>query len=187
MLPLAKNQLRAALSHAAVKDIRYYINGVLLEVCANGDVHLVATDGHRIFCGLVLNPQWTDTPQKGPFSMIIPFDTVKAATKGKGDVTLSALPDGRYSLGDSIFSPVDGKFPDWRRVIPSGKGETSAQYNWKYINAASRAIKEWHDDKNAAANLKGDVMHGPDRTAFCVVMPMRERPFATPFKPASYE
>ena len=78
--------------------------------------------------------------------MTIPYDTVKAATKGKGDVLLSALSYGRYSLGDFIFAPLDGRFPDWRRVIPStSRREDAAQYDWNLVSAAYAAVQTWHD------------------------------------------
>jgi DNA polymerase-3 subunit beta len=192
MITFTKSQLRAALSHAAVKDIRYYLNGVLLEFTASGDIHIVATDGHRMFCGLIpaAIARWTDTPQKGPFSIIVPSDTVKTAVKGKGDITLSAMPDGRYSLGDPIFTPIDGKFPDWRRVIPTKRIQQDAlQFNWSYIADAEKAIQTWHDSKPNTELRTYDgsgVMHGPDCTAFCVIMPRRSEKVADAFTPCAY-
>lgn len=47
-ITITRAQLRAALIFAADKDIRYYLNAVLLEVGECGDCRLVAADGHRI-------------------------------------------------------------------------------------------------------------------------------------------
>ncbi len=197
MITFAKNQLRAALTHSASKDIRYYLNGVLLEFTASGDVHIVSTDGYRMFCGLInaAYVKWTDQPQKGPFRIIVPADAIKTASKGKGVVTLSALPDGRYSLGDSLFAPIDGKFPDWRRVIPdTAKEQTVEQYNWAYLVDAQTALCEWYDSSKKffspyqfLSYEEIGVMHGDDCTAFCVIMPCRPLDKAEPFKPCAYE
>ena len=36
-------------SHAmAVKDVRYFLNGVMIEVSSYGSLRLVCTDGHRM-------------------------------------------------------------------------------------------------------------------------------------------
>ena len=69
MITFAKHQLRAALSHAGTKDVRYYLNGVHLEFTESGDIHIVSTDGYRMFCGLIFaqSAKWQEKPQKGPF------------------------------------------------------------------------------------------------------------------------
>jgi DNA polymerase-3 subunit beta len=40
--------IKALLICAAKQDIRYYLKGVCVDARANGDVVLVATDGHRL-------------------------------------------------------------------------------------------------------------------------------------------
>lgn len=201
MLTIAKNQLKAALSHASDKDVRFYLNGVLLECCADGNIHLVATDGCRMFCGLIhaANVQWTGEPQKGPFSMIIPRDAIKTALKAKTPaLTLSALPDGRYTLGDVLFSPIDGRFPDWRRVIPKADREQKpGNFNWDFVAQAAQAIRDWYDRPKMLAPVfrqcggesvaDAGLMLGVDCTAFVVVMPARPNDSAEPFTPSAYE
>jgi DNA polymerase-3 subunit beta len=202
MITFSKHQLRAALTHAAKSDVKYYLNGVHLEFTHSGDIHIIATDGKRMFCGLVFaqHAKWTDAAQKGPFRLTVPYETVKAATKGKGDVVLLAMDNGQYSLGDLIFTPIDGVYPDWRRVIPSTSREAiAAQYDWEFVADACAAVRTWHDSATTAPVFKtyasgitggsGDigVMHGPDCTAFCIVMTWKEGDCATPFAPAAYE
>ena len=196
MITFAKHQLRAALTHAPSTEIRYYLNGVYLEFTEPGDIHIVATDGHRMFCGLIFakDARWTDAPQKGPFSMIVPYAAIKAATKGNGGVTLSALPDGRYSLGDSIFTPIDGCFLDWRRFVPAVSGpDEPAQYNWQFIADAGTAIKAWYGSKRCIGVLRQHgfgpgLMLSPDGAAFCLIMPMhKDVVSADPFRPCPYE
>ena len=182
MITIQKHHLAAALKCAPKKDIRYYMVGVCLDVATNGDVHLVGTDGHVMFAGLIPAPnvQWTGDAQKGSFQIIIPRDTVALAVKGaKPDtVTLTAMPDGRYMLGDVVFSPVDGKYPDWRRVCawPENVAPAPGHFNPDLLAIAADAVRTWHDCKYPVLHQFGRdraIMTGTDMTGFCVVMPMR--------------
>lgn len=198
MIYLKKSHLKAALSHAADKDVRYYLNSVCLEFTASGDVHILATDGHRMFCGLIPGPSvaWTDKPVIGGFRILIPRDAVKSALKSGGarvDVlTLNAMPDGRYSLGDTIFSAIEGTFPDWRRIVPNVDiPESIGQYNYDYLADAAHALQDWYAPVKIAPRMRHwentGLMQGLDCTAFVVIMPCRVCDKVTPFKPASYE
>jgi hypothetical protein len=203
MLFIQKSQLKAALTHAAKSDIRYYLNGVMLEFTASGPMHIVATDGHRLFCGLVDKPDWMNEPQKGPFSIIIPVETVKKACASKdGTLQLKAFGDGSYTLGDCLFRPVEGTFPDWRRVSPkSGEPalEGEHQYDWRYVADAQNALNLWYGTKDkyywfktVAAGTLGygtGIMLGSDCTAYCVVMGVRTDKIdcASHFIPVPYE
>ena len=201
MMTFTKSQLSAPLACAAIKDVRYYLEGVFLEVTRTGDVHLVGTNGACLFAGLIAAPnvQWTDTPQAGPWQMIIPSATVKAAIKEcKGIVELRALPDGRYTIGSQVFSPVDGSYPDWRRITPSAaildaRGEKPAQFDPDLLVKCRDALKYWHQGgPKFAAHLhahgtQAAVMTGADMTGFCVVMPWRTNDDTVrPFTPAGY-
>lgn len=204
MMTLKTSQLKAALHCAASKDARYYLNGVLLECCANGDVHIVSTDGNTLFAGLVAAPDvaWGENPQRGPWRMIVPRDAVATAIKAplgkKGMVNLQAMPDGRYMLNDTVFSPIDGVFPDWRRMCPSHgvlhqRGEKPGQFNPDLLARCADALRDWfsvssskvqgylHQHETSAA-----VMTGPDCTAFCVCMPLRSIDKIDHFTPAPY-
>lgn len=181
MITLQKKHLAAALKCAPKKDIRYHLVGVCLDVATNGDVHLVGTDGHVMFAGLVPAPnvQWTGDAQKGPFQIIIPRDAAALALKSKTDaLMLTAMPDGRYMLGDVVFFPVDGTYPDWRRVAtwPANATPAPGNYNPDLLATASDAVRTWHDCKYPVLHQFGldrAIMTGADMTGFCVVMPMR--------------
>ena len=115
MLQLTINSLKAAVTMAATKDVRYYLKGVFVGVMEDGAVHLRATDGTVAFEDVMPNKC---EGQKGPFSIIIPLDAAKSAAKTKGVVVeLSALPDGKYQIGNIVFSPIDGRFPDTDRIF----------------------------------------------------------------------
>lgn len=207
MLTLQSSQLKAAMHCAASKDVRFYLCGVLLECCANGDVHIVSIDGSVLFAGLIAAPDvaWGENPQRGPWRMILPRDAVASAIKSplgkKNMVHLAALPDGRYMLNDTVFTPIDGTFPDWRRVCPSHtalaqRGEKPAQLNPDLLVKCADALREWFGVKNGRAPFylsmhaqHAAVMSGTDCTAFAVCMPTRltASDRVDHFTPAAYE
>lgn len=118
--------LQASAYACARDDVRYFLNGVLLEVSADGDARLVATDGHRLaHCPLgrplpTLAPDGDDAPRQ----LIVPQTSLAALLRvleHAETVTLTvtsralALTAGDAQLYTKL---VDGRYPDWRRVIP---------------------------------------------------------------------
>ncbi len=105
----------------AQQDIRYYLNGLLLlmeESCLKA----VATDGHRLaFASLLLN-----TPQEKR-EVILPRKVVLELARQLSDnedpVTVELLQNQvRFTFSNVVLisKVVDGKFPDYNRVIPTG-------------------------------------------------------------------
>lgn len=175
MLTLSKNQLRAALSHAAVKDTRYWLNGVCVDVASTGSVYLVGCDGSSLFVGRVSGT----CEQKGPFQIVIPSDAVKLASKGKGDVVLKARGDGRYELGDVVFAPIDGRYPDWRRVARSSGAVEMGNYDPELLERSQAGLREWIERKGTLCRVEqhgtgAAIVQAPGcDDAFCVVMALR--------------
>lgn len=103
----------------AQQDVRYYLNGMLLEVHSNA-LRSVATDGHRLATCKVdaSGPESTQqliVPRKGVLELS------KLLTDSEESVTLHLSPNHiRAETGDFTFTSklVDGKFPDYSRVIP---------------------------------------------------------------------
>lgn len=113
--------LKASVVCAARKDIRCYLNGVLLAFRhgAVNRVEVVSSDGH-VMSAFSEPLDYTDGAQTANFDIIVPLSALTLALKGAGKrdvLVFESLPDGRYALGDTIFSPVDGKYPDYRRAI----------------------------------------------------------------------
>jgi len=105
----------------AQQDIRYYLNGLLMVV-DEGQLRLVATDGHRLaFASMELAVK---VPRQ---EVIVPRKTVLELAKLLGDVEdeirveLSAT-QAAFAFGsvELVSKLIDGKFPDYTRVIPSG-------------------------------------------------------------------
>lgn len=193
MLTIETHKLTAAVPLAAVKDIRYYLKGVHLEVTASGHLHIVSTNGHGLFAGKIEKPLWTSEPLPGGFTLTIPTDAIKTAAKSKTKhLALTDLGNGRYSLGDVMFTPIDGKFPDWRRVAVFTPGdEQPAHFNPDYLVACNKALNTWSNLKGTAPayiHHRGDnsaAITGADDSAFCILMPVRvdKVPRSIPFTP----
>jgi DNA polymerase-3 subunit beta len=105
----------------AQQDIRYYLNGMLLVV-DKGTLQAVATDGHRL--------SWASLAVPGDYArqeVILPRKTVlelgKLLTDSEDPVTLDILATQvrfRFANVELVSKVVDGKFPDFNRVIPVG-------------------------------------------------------------------
>ncbi len=104
----------------AQQDVRYYLNGILVELSPDR-IKLVATDGHR----LALSEYQTDIGISEDKQIIVPR---------KGVIELSRLLDNSDSPAEITLSKnhiriktdsltftsklIDGKFPEYKRVIP---------------------------------------------------------------------
>jgi DNA polymerase-3 subunit beta len=103
----------------AQQDVRYYLNGMLLET-GGKHVRAVATDGHRLaLCqaeldGAELEEQQVIVPRKGVLEL-------QRLLTGEGavDVVLGAN-HLRIQLESIRFTSklIDGRFPEYERVIP---------------------------------------------------------------------
>jgi hypothetical protein len=199
MLNIQKNHLKAALSCASKKDLRFYLMGVLLECASNGDLHIVGCDGYTLFAGLVRaqNINWTGEAKPGPWKMIIPADAIKQALKSdKNDfLTLTLVGTDTYQLGNStVFKPIDGSFPDWRRVSQWPNAEPApGQYNAELVLQASQAVSLWFNYGTKSFphlhqfGSSSGVMTGENMTGFAIIMPLRASTSdIRPFTPATY-
>jgi hypothetical protein len=127
-----------ALSLCATDSTRYYIHGVCLEIEARAMTY-VATDGHRAIAHRVEHAEGAeDNTLLGRF--IIPAANCKPFKYTKRAPTDAVIRGDAERLsidyaGQSVsFCPVEGTYPDWRRVIPSApiSGQI-AQFNAKYL------------------------------------------------------
>lgn len=106
----------------AQQDVRFYLNGLYFEASENS-ICAVATDGHRLAVRKMIFPELTETtqfilPRKGVFELL------RLLSK-EPDKTLSIhIGKNAIRLESDTFTFVsrliEGKFPDYRRVIPQG-------------------------------------------------------------------
>lgn len=167
---LPKNSLKAMALLASKQDIRYYLNGVLVESNSQ-HTRLVATDGHLLG---VLQVSETAHDDKA-FSIIIPAEII--AKLDKVDNFLSTNEHGNWVIDGINFTPIDGKFPDYMRVLPTkpATGEAS-QFNPELINRFAKCSKLLNGSKFPVIAHNGGLSALVDlglERFIGVVMPMR--------------
>lgn len=172
-------------------DVRYYLNGILLEIFPTQDNgfsegRLVATDGHRLGMFRLTNLEVnTDTT----ISAIIPLDLLnwKANPNLPIMVTLGPSESGSKSRSLSLSQgstatsgkSIDGMYPDYRRIIPTKKASgEAAQFNPAYIADVGKAAKLVGNSKSfATIGHNGEnaaLVHFPNNAEFIgVIMPLR--------------
>src|SRR5256712_4308762 len=104
----------------AQQDIRYYLNGLLMVVEA-GELKLVATDGHRLaFASLPLAAKLLRQEAIVPRKTVVELAKLLAESDDEVRIELSATQAG-FSFGsiELVSKLIDGKFPDYTRVIPT--------------------------------------------------------------------
>ena len=107
----------------AQQDVRYYLNGLLLE-SGDGKLRAVATDGHR----LALSDTALESASGNKSQVIVPRKGVLELQRlldGEEEVQISVSDNHiRAVVGGIRFTSklIDGRFPDYDRVIPSSKG-----------------------------------------------------------------
>jgi len=143
-LSLPQKDFRSLLKLAefamAQQDIRYYLNGMLL-VIDKGSLQAVATDGHRL--------SWASIVVAGDYArqeVILPRKTVLELSKLLADddapVTIDILANQvRFRFGnvELVSKVVDGKFPDYNRVIPQGHTKLFVLDRSELLSALQRA------------------------------------------------
>lgn len=104
----------------AAQDVRYYLNGLLLLV-EGTELRAVATDGHRLAYASVEIE--ADLPRQ---EMILPRKTVLELNRllvDSDDLLNISLTSNqvRFSFGSVVLVSklIDGKFPDYERVVPA--------------------------------------------------------------------
>lgn len=193
---------------AALNDVRYYLNGVAIQPHPDGEgVFIIATNGHVM--GIMHDPQgWcsqnlivgaiprgllvacTARPKKSPSGLAckpehlwIGKDFAQVSSDETKVEPVSPFdPDTLYAGKIMI---VDGKFPDWRKVIPK-QAEAAMGFpavNPKYLSLLDSAQKILTNDKWQATRLypTGEGcsvacrLSGPDidERFLAIIMPMR--------------
>lgn len=140
-LTLPRNQLKAIIEKTqfamAQQDVRYYLNGMLLEITAKR-VRVVATDGHR----LALSEVALETGFKEALQVIVPRKAILElqrlldASEEPVSVKLGA---GQIEADLDVVrltsKLIDGRFPDYERVVPDS-GDKKLQADRETVRRA---------------------------------------------------
>jgi len=189
-----RKAVKAVSYFAAHRDIRYYLNGVLLE--ANRlQMRLVATDGHA--AGIYYADAKGENT--GACQIIIPNDAVAQLAKLKqvkrmDDVITLIVPDdiganrdqecrAEYYGAVIVFKPIEGKFPDYRRVIPASLSGVPVQFNPELLmrcRKAALAMGEKNGGVHVGYNGEDAALVRMRSDLIAVVMPLRANVVAAP-------
>lgn len=169
--------LAAALHIAATKDVRYYLNGVLLDAQSN---NVVSTDGNMMFCTKPNTVLLTDGGDQTDVVLPAQFvaDVVKASKRSP--IVAITIDGTECRTATCIGKIVDGRFPDWRRIYPHALAHAAdVQFDKDLIARVTKAAKSlgarsgcypiWTDEKETCA-----VAVLTDGEAHVVIMPIRE-------------
>ena len=143
-LSLPQKQFRGLLKLAefamAQQDIRYYLNGMLLVV-DKGALLAVATDGHRLSYASIEVPG-----ERTRQEVILPRKTVlelgKLLEDSEAEVAIDILANQvrfRFANIELTSKVVDGKFPDYNRVIPTAHSKRLDLSRTVLLQALQRA------------------------------------------------
>jgi DNA polymerase-3 subunit beta len=141
----------------STEETRYYLNGIYLHA-SDGDnacLRAVATDGHRLARVQVALPEGAeDMP-----GVIVPRKTVNELRKLIDDVEGPihiALSETRirFAFDDVVLTSklIDGTFPDYERVIPTGNDQVMTVQRKDFADAVDR-VSTISTEKSRAVKL----------------------------------
>ena len=177
--------LKATIPFVSKEETRYYLNGVAFDHGL-----LVATDGHKL---AAIKPEFYTGADADLF--IMPIAVIKQVVAVKstrkvplyvsiesGEVFWSATVkeggEDSPALASFPFKPIDGTFPDWRRVVPkpdSFDKPVQAAFNAAYLGefkSLGESLKIYlNNDANSPCIIRAKSLCFE---AFGVLMPMRD-------------
>lgn len=163
----------------AIQDVRHYLTGMLFELKEN-QLNLVATDGHRLAVArtLVENTQHDELTAIVPRKAVLELQRLlielkKYLPNHDNLITLHVgneflhvmLPFGEMGDDGQLKNPIlvtftsrliEGKFPDYRRVMPTNT-DKSALINVEQLNDVLRRVSVLSHEKS-----RGVLFHFKD-------------------------
>lgn len=128
----------------STEETRYYLNGIYLHTIENAGalkLRAVATDGHRLARSEIDAPSGAENMP----GVIIPRKTVSEIQKLVDDPDLAVtveLSDAkiRFTVGSVVLTSkvIDGTFPDYQRVIPTGNDKKLTVDRQTFSSAVDR-------------------------------------------------
>lgn len=145
----------------STEETRYYLNGVYLHVNSDDTLFCVATDGHRLARAEMPAPDGA----AGMPGVIVPRKAVAEAlrlipkgTSARPSRELVTVSIGqnrvRFQVDESWLDTkvIDGHFPDYQRVIPTGNDRT-LRIEREPFAAAIKAVMAVSSDKSRGVKL----------------------------------
>lgn len=220
MIEVNGNLFRAVMAFASTEETRYYLNGVYIEPHETGAL-LVATDGHRLVCVHDVDAKCDKAAiVKLPPVMLAALAPEKIVIQDEGDEeecggdtqstyaegparSLTIDADGIATVGKELRSAhsvfIDGKYPDWRKVVNAIDLVESAgpfqMFNCEYLATFAKMARLLSEGNNSQVMfVPGKHAEGPmlvlfpvAANAFAVVMSTKPNTAVLPKLPAFME
>jgi DNA polymerase-3 subunit beta len=161
------NLLKAAAHLAAVKDVRYYLNGVLVEATAS-TTRAVATDGSILGA---FEFEHHNALAQDCHSLIVPTDVIALLPKAGATQFVREQSRGahawlaRHINGTTPFTAIDGVFPDYRRVlVPEVSGE-AGYYDLRLLSRFDKVAQVLSGKRQAIGSPVHVWQNGPKKAA----------------------
>jgi len=149
---------------------RYSLCGVQIEPGPGGvGALIVATNGHIMSCAYDIDASLTDWPATG---FILPIHKLQAGLLAKATTVDVTWQDNMLSMTTkqglviTDCTPIDGSYPDWKRIIPSSTDGVARPLAAKYLTILAKIAA-------AVAYLPGKsnlvIQHNGERVALISV------------------
>ena len=149
VITLNKNKLLSLLNKSKISisndDTRHYLNGIFLHLTESGaNTYLtgVATDSHRLSSSSI-----EIDGAKNFNSLILPKKTVfqlcNLLQENDGNIAVKIGESKiQFQIGNTKLTSkvIDGKFPDYRKVVPEGNNKTLVVLSKDFIESIERVI-----------------------------------------------
>lgn len=139
-----KNLIEKTQFAISTEETRYYLNGIYFHTIETGGklkLRSVATDGHRLARAEMDAPAGSE----GMPGIIIPRKTVSELQKLVDDPDVAVTTEVsdtkiRFTIGSVVLTSklIDGTFPDYQRVIPSGNDKAMTIDRQSFAAAVDR-------------------------------------------------
>jgi DNA polymerase-3 subunit beta len=136
-----KNLIEKTAFAMAQQDVRYYLNGLLIEVAAE-KIRMVATDGHR----LALSQLDYKSDIQGSRQIILPRkgvqELLRLLSNEDNQITVGIGKNHlRVNLTNLQFTSklIDGRFPEYQRVLPEESDNRAKLDKVQFKQALTRA------------------------------------------------
>ena len=158
---ILKKAMEKTLYAMALQDVRYYLNGLLLDL-DGALLRTVSSDGHRLAVyeetleGIAVEPRQVIVPRKGVMELYrLLGDQDDAVSLG------IAANNIRVLMGSVSFSAklIEGRFPDFRRVMPRDITKTIHIDKDLFKSALTRvAVLSTEKIKGVSLEVEGNTM-----------------------------
>lgn len=148
----------------AQQDVRYYLNGLLMEG-RPGKLRVVATDGHRLaLCDVALeNNEAVNLQAIVPRKAVMELNRLLDADPEAPAIQMQFSPSHmRIEFPDGSFTSklVDGRYPDYAKVIPTGNTFNLIADRNQLKQALSRtAILSNEKFRGVRFKVESDLLH----------------------------